>query len=79
MASRNLSKEDIQKRIKSKQKIRKKKKIKSWFNKTIFRISVLTNIYFLSMPYHDEILTNISDTYNKALPIVEALINKLPL
>lgn len=79
MATKGLTKEEIQKRIKSKQKLKRKRKIKAGLSKLVFRISVLTNIYFLSMPYHEQILTNIYETYNKVAPILENLINKLPL
>lgn len=81
MASKlqKLGKEEVARRIKLKKKIRLKKSIKSSSIKVTFIASLLLNIYFILIPYHHTILTNILEYYSKIAPIVESLINKLPI
>ncbi len=74
-----LGKEEVQRRVKIKQNLRFKRNVKSSSNKVILTSSIALNIYLLSRPYHEKILTNINEIYLRVAPIVEALINKLPL
>lgn len=74
-----LGKEEVERRVKIKRRLRLKNKIKSGFIKLILLASLSLNAYYLSIPYHEEILTNINEIYSKVAPIVENLINQLPL
>lgn len=70
---------DYEQRVANKKKLRKKKNMKNRVSKTTLYSSIVLNIYYVSIPYHVQILTNITETYHKIAPILENLINKLPL
>lgn len=74
-----LGKEEVERRLKAKRKFRLKRNIKSGSGKMLLLASLCLNVYYLSLPYHEEILTNIIEIYQKVAPVVENLINQLPL
>lgn len=74
-----IGKAEVARRVKVKQRLRFKKRAKSVFGKTLLLVSLLCNVYYISIPYHEEILTYISKTYQRVAPLVETLISKLPL
>jgi len=81
MASKlqKIGKKEVERRVKVKRDMRTKRKIKSGFTKIILSASLCLNLYYLSLSYHGEILTNISEIYYKVASILENLIKQLPL
>ena len=76
-----IGKEEVARRIKLKQKIRKKRNIKKKLNSISVYVNVGLLLYITHL--HDKLiptLTNIYETIvSKVAPIVESLINQLPL
>ena len=81
MAKKNIP--DIEKRIKKKQSIRKRKQLKDKSSKLLFRLSVLCNILMGIHIYEPNLLPKLTndfiDMISKVAPLVESLINQLPL
>lgn len=74
-----IGKDEVKRRVKIKRKIKRKKRVKSFLAKSLLLSSLLANVYYLSLPYHLQILTNITEIYKQVAPILESLLTKLPL
>lgn len=81
MAKKDIK--NIEAKMKQKRKLRRKRNIKQFFRNVLYIPSLLTNILLGLHIYDPEIyikLTNdIIKIYNEIAPIVESLINQLPL
>jgi hypothetical protein len=77
MAKQKLS--NVQQRIKAKRKMKFKRKVKDKAYVLITILSMTGNIYFISEPYQEDIINYVVDLYYKVAPIVESLVNQLPI
>ena len=73
MASKlqKLGKDEVNRRIKIKQKLRKKQNLKQYINKSLFRFSILINIFLLGYFHY------IPKYYNYLIHLLKTYINSL--
>jgi hypothetical protein len=77
MSKQNLT--NVQQRIKAKRKLKFKRKVRDKMYIIVTILSMAGNIYFMSEPYQEQIIDYVVDLYNQVAPIVESLINQLPI
>ena len=81
MAKKDIK--NIEARMKQKQKLRRKRNVKSFIVNKFTTISLLTNVLMGLYIYDPEIYTkltnDIKNIYLEIAPMVESLINQLPL
>jgi len=77
MSKQNLT--NVQQRIKAKRKLKFKRKVRDKMYIIVTILSMTGNIYFMSEPYQEQIIDYVVDLYNQVAPIVESLINQLPI
>jgi len=77
MAKQKLT--NIQERLKAKRKLKLKRKVYGKAHNLLLILSMTGNIYFISEPYQVKIIDYVVDLYFKVAPIVESLINQLPI